>query len=125
MDTSPEERLLDQRVDEMSPHQRAIRPVLTLWTTVTFPLSVALGIAAAALLARAGPGTIDGGTFLLVYFGVAMPCTIGAAVVQRWARRLLARRILRKLDQGARDAVGAGATSAGFLGTGAGSDDAG
>jgi hypothetical protein len=114
---SPEEIELKQRIDEMTPHQRALRAVLSLWTTVTMPVSIALGIALAAVLARESPGSVNGGIFLAVYFVIAMPGAVGGALLQGWARRRLARRILADLNEGANDAVG-GATSVGFLGSG-------
>jgi hypothetical protein len=108
---------LDARADEMSPHQRAMRVVLSVWTSLSVPASIFAAAALALWVAWQRPGFVDGTTFLITYFLVGVPSALVLFAAQSLSRKALARRVLKSLDAPVRGALSGRETSAAFQAT--------
>lgn len=107
---------LAERIDELSPHQRALAAVLRLWTKAAVPASILFAVLVSWSVALHG----HAGAIMGIYLAVAVPGSLGAWFFQERARKAIARRVLAQLDAPARAAVSGRESPAGFLGVGDG-----
>lgn len=105
---------LDMRADEMSPHQRALRVVLHMWSSLSVPTSVLVALGLATWVAWMRPGYINPLVLLLTYCVVGFPTALGLAASQKKIRQAIARRVLKKLDAPVRGALSGNETSVAF-----------
>lgn len=113
---------LDERVEEISPHQRAYIAVLKVWGTLSIPLSMVAALALGTWLAWQRPGHINPLILMATYFFAGMPTMIGLSYGQHRLQRAIARRILRELDAPVRGALSGAQSSAAFQTTQASND---
>jgi hypothetical protein len=108
------EKELELRVDEMSPHQRAITVVLQMWGTLSAPVALAVSLVLGTWLAWQRPGFVNPVILLAVYFLVGAPATLALFGAQTAMRKAIARRVLRQLDAPVRGALSGAESSAAF-----------
>lgn len=102
------------RVDEMSPHQRALGVVLRMWGKLSAPAALLASLVLGTWLAWSRPGYVNPLILGAVYFLVGVPATAFLFEAQGALRRAIARRVLRELDAPVRGALSGAESPAAF-----------